>query len=189
MEDGRMLLPIQEHRDVEKHWFQRKISWFIGAIILLGIGLIVFIGMNWSRTPDVGGGLIIEADPDTRIYVGDKLVGTTSVSFSWGELFGDERHSAMAVEISDPDQTITAEMLSGERSSLLSQPSGKSIVGTANVRITQGSSHLVRRADGTLDPVVALVLEWFPPNETSGSYLLPVRLRKGPTPSVIYFDS
>src|SRR6516225_6592988 len=119
-----MSLPTEERQEVQKSWFQRKIIWLIGAIILLGIGLTVFISMNWSRTPDVGGGLIIEADSDTRIYVGDKLVGTTSVSLSWGDLFGDERHSAMAIELSDPDQTITAEMLSGPGASVLSKPSG-----------------------------------------------------------------
>ena len=184
-----MSLPTEQRQDIEKRWFQRKITSLIGTIILLGTGLIVFMSMNWGPVPDVGGGLIIEADPDTRIYVGDRLVGKTSVAFSWGELFGDERHSAMAIELSDPDQSIKAEMLSGQGATILSQPSGKAVAGTSNVDVTQQSAHLVRRADGTLDPVFALFLECSPPNQTSGSYLLPVRLRKGPAPSVTYFDS
>src|SRR5713226_597374 len=154
-----MSYPLEECGKLEKPWLQRKRTWIIGAIIflLLGAGLVVLILLGTSPIPDVGGGLIIEADPDTRIYVGDKLVGTTSVTFSWGELFGDERHSPIAVELSDPDQAITAEMLSGPGAIKVFEPSGMGIAGTPNVQITQQSAHLVRRADGTLDPVFALI--------------------------------
>jgi hypothetical protein len=184
-----MSLPTEEHRDVERRWFQRRISWLIGAVIVLAVGLVVFVSMRGGGIPDVGGGLFIEADPDTRIYVGDKLVGTTSVAFSWGELFGDEGHSAIAIELSNPDQALPAEMLSGPGAILLSQPSGQGIAGTWNVQVTQQSAYLIRRKDGELDPVFALILVWAPPNQDSSSYVLPIRLRKGSTPSVIYFDS
>jgi hypothetical protein len=70
-----MSLPPEEHQDVEKRWLHKKIPWLIGAIILLGTGLVVLVSMQGGPIPDVGGGLIIEADPDTRIYVGDKRVG------------------------------------------------------------------------------------------------------------------
>jgi hypothetical protein len=174
------------HDTGHKRRFQKKKLWLLAAIVvLMGVGLIILMNVGWSPIPDVGGGLLIEADPDTRIYVGDKLVGTTSVAFSWGELFGDERHSAMAVELSDPNQSITAEMLSGPGATIVSRPSGKSIVATVHVTVTQESPYLIRRADGSLDPVFASILDWFPPNQTSCRYLLPVRLRKGPA----YFDS
>jgi hypothetical protein len=178
-------------RAVEKRWFQKKKLWLLSAIaVLLGAGLVILLNAGWSPIPDVGGGLIVEADPGTRIYVGDKLVGTASVAFTWGQLFGDERHSAIAVELSDPEQPITAEMLSGPDSTMVSQPSGKAVAGTWNVQITQQSAYLIRRADGALDPVFALILEWSPPNqEGASSYLLPIRLRKGLAPSTIYFDS
>jgi hypothetical protein len=179
----------QEHQEVEKPWFQKKWHWIVPAIALLVLGAILIINSGWSPIPDVGGGLIIEADPDTRIYIGDKLVGTTSVAFSWRELFGDERHSGIAVELSDPAPAITAEMLSGPGATKLSEPSGMGIVGTGNVQIIQQSAYLTRRADGALDAVFALKLVWSPPNQPSGNYLLPVRLRKGPAPSTIYFDS
>lgn len=185
-----MSFAAENSRSVKKRWFQRKRSWIIAAIVvLLGTGLIILINAGWSPIPDVGGGLIIEADPDTRIYVGDKLVGTTSVAFTWGELFGDEKHSAIAIELSDPDQPITAELFAGPDATMVSKPSGMAIGGTANVKVTQQSAHLIRRADGTLDPVFALILEWSPPNQQDGSYVLPIRLRKGPAPSTIYFDS
>ncbi|HEV2948674.1 MAG TPA: hypothetical protein VGX70_14970 [Gemmataceae bacterium] len=185
-----MSYAAEQHDTGQKRWFQKKKLWLLSAIaVLLGAGLIILMNAGWSPIPDVGGGLIIEADPGTRIYVGDKLVGTTSVAFTWGELFGDQRHSAIALELSDEDQPITADMLSGPDATMLSQPSGMAIAGTANVKVTQQSAHLIRRADGAIDPVFALILEWFPPNEASGSYVLPVRLRKGPGPSAIYFDS
>ncbi len=132
------------------------------------------------------GGLIIQADPDTRIYVGDKLVGTTSVAFTWAQLFGDQRHSAIATELSDPNQPITAEMLSGEGATKLSEPNATGVVATANVQVTQGKDYMIRRADGSLDAVFAILLVWSPPNQTSASYLLPVRLRKGAS-SETYF--
>jgi hypothetical protein len=179
----------QEHQNVEKQRIRKKWRWIIAAIALLVLGAVLIINSGWSPIPDVGGGLIIDADPDTRIYVGDKLVGTTSVAFSWRELFGDERHSGIAVELSDPTPAITAEMLSGPGATKLSEPSGMGIVGTGNVQITQQSAYLTRRADGALDAVFALKLVWSPPNRSSGNYLLPVRLRKGPVPSTIYFDS
>ncbi len=179
----------EEYGSAEKRWFQKRNTWIIGAVIVLLLGVVVFISVDTSPIPDVGGGLIIEADPGTRIYVGDKVVGTTGVAFSWGELFGDERHSAIAVELSDPDISITAEMLSGPDATMISHPSGMGIGGTANVQVTQQSAHLIRRLDGALDPVFALILIWSPPNQPSGSYVLPIRLRKGPAPSAIYFDS
>src|SRR5260370_9727017 len=160
----------ENSRSVKNRWFQRKRSWIIAAIVvLLGTGLVILINAGWSPIPDVGGGLIIEADPDTRIYIADKLVGTTSVAFTWGELFGDERHAAIAVELADPDQSLTAELLSGPDASMVSQPSGMAIGGTANVKVTQQSAHLIRRSDGTLDPVFALILEWSPPDQEDGS--------------------
>jgi hypothetical protein len=177
-----------EQPDVKKRWFRTKTTWILTALLLLITGVVITV-VSSSPVPEVGGGLLIESDPDTRIYVGDKLVGTTSVLFTWGELFGDQRHSAIAVELSDPDQTITAEMLSGPGATLISQPSGKGVAGTANVQVTQRSPYLIRRADGMLDPVFALILDWFPPNQTSGRFLLPIRLRRGPTPSLTYFDS
>ena len=180
----------QQSETGHKRRFHNKNLWLLAAIVVfLGAGLVILMNAGWSPIPDVGGGLIIEADPDTRIYVGDKLVGKTSVAFTWGQLFGDERHSALAAELSDSDQPITAEILSGPGATMVSQPSGKAVAGTWNVQITQQSAYLVRRADGTLDSVFVLILEWSPPNQEEGSsYLLPVRLRKG-DPSVIYFDS
>jgi hypothetical protein len=185
-----MSLAAEKHSSSEKAWFRKRKPWIIAAIVLLLLvsGVVISI-VSSGPIPDVGGGLIIEADPDTRIYIGDKLVGTTSVVFTWGELFGDERHSAIAVQLSDPAQAITAEMLSEPDATMVSQPSGMGIGGTANVQVTQQSAHLIRRADGALDPVFALILVWSTPNQGSGRYLLPIRLRKGTAPSVIYFDS
>ena len=144
-----MSLPAEEPQDAEKGWFQRKITWLIGAMILFGGALVVFVSMKGGPIPDVGGGLLIEADPDTRIYVGDKLVSTTSFAFSWGELFGDERHSALS-----------------------------------NISY----SFLIRRANGEVDHVIAIVNDWAPANEPWRRYLLPLRLRKGKGASTVFFS-
>jgi hypothetical protein len=121
--------------------------------------------LSWSRTPDVGGGLIIETDLDTRIYVGDKIVGTTRVSFTWeelfgdanhgatrmsggvinghkaGELFGDERHSGIAVELADPAQGLTAEMLSGPGATKLSEATGMEMTGAKRASVSTEGVH------------------------------------------------
>ena len=208
-----MSYTIQEDQEIEERRFRKKRRWIIGAVALLVLGTVLIINSGWNPIPDVGGGLIIEADPDTRIYVGDKLVGTTSVTFSWRELFGDERDegwqtssgvinshkggklfgherdSGIAIEISDPAQGVTPEMLSGPGATKLSEPTGMATTGMPNVQVIQQRTHLIRRADGSLDEVLALVLVWSPPDRPSARYLLPVRLRKGQVPSTVHFDS
>src|SRR5260370_29207759 len=96
-----------------KPWFMRKTVWVAAAIafclLVLGLGVFIYVGMK--RIPEIGGGITIEADPDTRIYMGDKLVGTAQVSFTWEELFGDEKHEPMAVELSDPASGLTNELV------------------------------------------------------------------------------
>jgi hypothetical protein len=169
----------------DKRSFQNLRFWRIGLlIILLATGVVFLIDASWNPISVMDGGLIIESDSDTRIYVRDKQVGTTSVVFSWGELIGDESHSAIAVELSDPDQFLTAEMLSVPNGTIVSDPSGMGFSGSAHVR-----PYLIRRADGVLDHVFALIVEWPLPNHARSTYLLPIRLRQGPAPSVSYFDS
>src|SRR5713226_4924357 len=107
--------------DVAKPWFMRKTVWIAAAIIfcllVLGLGVFTYLGM--TRIPEIGGGITIEADPDTRIYVGDKLVGTNQVSFSWEELFGDEKHEPIAVELVNPASALTNEQVRDPGSVLL----------------------------------------------------------------------
>src|SRR5262249_15565810 len=101
--------------DVAQPWFLKKRTWIIALIVvaflLIGMGVTIYLGLK--NIPDIGGGLPIEADPDTRIYIGDKLVGTTQVSFTWEELFGDERHPPLVEELSSLRATVTPEMASG----------------------------------------------------------------------------
>src|SRR6266849_2296429 len=63
---------------------------------------------------------------------------------------------------------------------------GVGAVGTSNVSFS-GNGYLIRRPDGTLDQVFAFLLDWSPPNQPSGQYLLAVRLRKGTGASTAYF--
>jgi hypothetical protein len=184
----RMSLPTEEKQDVDKPWFRRKRVWVIGALIVLLIaGLIFFVFVGFGRTPDVGGGLTIEADPDTKIYIGDKLVGMTQVSFSWSELFGDERHEALAEKLPHASAVLRPELVIEPGSEILNI-NRLGIVGTSNVNFS-GSGYLIRRPDGVLDQIFTFLLDWSPPNQPSGRYLLPVRLRKGTGASTAYFTS
>ena len=188
-EERRMSLPTEEHQDVEKRWLQKKSLWVIATILafLFVTGLLVFTFVEFGRTPDVGGGLTIEADPGTKIYIGDKLVGTSQVSFTWGELFGDERHDALAkLPDHNPDFT-THDLVLGSGDKVLIS-GGFAIVATANV-YASSIEYLIRRADGSLDQLFAYNLTWVPPNQPSGSYLLLIRLRKGTGASTAYFTS
>ncbi len=188
-EERRMSLPAEEHQDVEKRWLQKKSLWVIATILafLFVTGLLVFTFVGFGRTPDVGGGLTIEADPGTRIYIGEKLVGTSQVSFSWGELFGDDRQEGLAEKLPDPNAALRPELVIEPGSKILNT-GGVGAVGTSNVSFS-GNGYLIRRSDGALDQVFAVLLDWSPPNQPSGRYLLPVRLRKGTGASTAYFTS
>jgi hypothetical protein len=178
--------------DIAKPWFMRKAVWIAAAIafclLVLGLGVFTYLGMK--RIPEIGGGITIEADPDTRIYMGDKLVGTTQVSFSWEELFGDSQHKPMAVELPFPAGAVTPELVSGPGAVVLeSQALGGGGTGiNALTMMASGDRYLIRRADGSLDQVMAIVIDWTPPNGPPGRYLLPVRLRNGPRASNLYYN-
>ena len=140
-------------------WYQKKTPWIIAGVFLCllaaGIGIFTYEGV--SKIPEIGGGVTIEADPDTKIYLGDKLVGTSQVSYTWEELFGDEMHKPIAVELSSPASSVTPEMVSGRGATILdSQGSGLSSI---NVN-TSGFRYLIRRADGQLDQVVPIIIDW-----------------------------
>jgi hypothetical protein len=134
--------------DVAKPWFMRKTVWIIAAIafclLVLGLGIFTYVGMK--RIPEIGGGITIEADPDTRIYVGEKLVGTTQVSFSWEELFGDTQHQPLAVELPFPAGAVTPELVSGPGAVVLeSQALGGGGTGiNALTMMTSGDKYLIR---------------------------------------------
>jgi hypothetical protein len=178
--------------DVPKPWFLRKTNWIIAAIFfsLLALGVLIFISVGIKRIPEIGGGVTIEADPDTKIYVGENWLGTTRVSFTWEELFGDQWHNPIAVELADPAALVTAEMVSGPGAKILDSQGGGGAGSSLGGIMVSGtcSKYIIRRAEGDLDQVMALVIDWAPPNEPVRRYMLPVRLRKGAGESTVYFD-
>ncbi len=178
--------------DVPKPWFMKKTVWIIGAVVflILAAGTISFIIVGMRKVPEIGGGITIEADPDTRIYIGNKFVGTTQVSFTWEELFGDEKHEPMAVYLAWPPAQVTPEMVAEKGVTVLeSQTLGGGGSGVSGLMVTSsGYSYLLRRADGSLDQVTAIVIDWAakqPPHR----YVLPVRLRKGQGESTVFFNN
>jgi hypothetical protein len=195
-----MFYPAADDPDVVQPWFLRKSAWIIAAIVfcllavgvvgVVGVGIFTFVGLR--KVPEIGGGLKIEADPNTRIYFGDRLVvGETqpsAVVYSlWPELFGDEKHTPWAVQLPDADTKVTPEMVSGPGTKLLvSQGIGG---GGSQIAKVSGDEYWIRRADGSLDHVFAIVIDWAPPDQLPRRFLLPVRVRKGKGASTVYFNA
>jgi hypothetical protein len=178
----------ETYEDYDRPWFQKKSLWSIAAVILCllaaGIGIFTYVGL--SKIPDIGGGLTIEADPGTRIYIGDKLVGTTNVTFTWTELFGDDKHQALAFELPDLNAKVTPDLISGAGAKVLdSQGTGRN---DSLVIKVAGDKYMMRRADCTLDEVFAYVIDWAPPDQPPRRFLLPIRVRKGKGNSTDYFN-
>jgi hypothetical protein len=176
-----------DYQDLDKPWFLKKNPWIIAAVVFCllaaGVGIFTYVGL--SKIPDVGGGLTIEADPGTRIYIGDKQVGTTNLTFTWAELFGDERHKPVAIELPDPGAKVTPELLSGGGAKALdSQGLGRSSMTAVTV---SGDKYTIQRTDGALDEVFTHVIDWAPPNQAPRRFLVPVRVRKGTGASTAYF--
>lgn len=155
-------------------------------------GLYAYLGRGGRN--DYVGEMSIEPDLDTRIYLGNKLVGTTQVSFTWEELFGDESYQATMLDLPYP-AGATPELVSGSGAKFLysRQLSGRSVtdVGESGQVITvfkvSGDEFFVRRANSSLDHVIALVIEWTPPGRPHRRILLPLRVRKGQGDSTVYF--
>jgi len=175
--------------DVVQPWFLRKKTWIIAAILfcllVAGVGIFAYVGMR--TIPDIGGGLTIEADPDAKIYIGDKLVGTTNVTLTWAEVFGDEKHQSLAVELLDPKGAVTPDLISGAGAKALDSQ-GLGSTGLMVMRVS-GDKYTMRRADGALDEVFGYVFFWDPPGQPPRLFLLPIRIRKGEGNSTVSFSS
>jgi hypothetical protein len=166
--------------DVYQPWLLRKSTWFIAAIVICLL-ILVLSNITYGRVSkfgDVGGSLTIKADPDAKIYVGDKQVGTGQVTYSWVQLFGDENNEPVAIEQHQLKADVTPEILSGPGAEALEVDSLN--VANANysfMRISD-NQHLIRRADRSLDQIIVLVFDWKPVNQSLRRFILPVRIRK-----------
>src|SRR5207245_3685228 len=114
---------------------------------------------------------------------GEKLVGTSKATFTWGELLGDKNHQPLAVEMPEPTNEL-AEFISGSGAQLLfsneftwpSNSPGLSLSGQKNI---------YRRANGLIDGVIVFAFVWMPVNEPPRQFILVVRIRKG---AILYLD-
>lgn len=185
---------VSDESDVAHQQYMRKRTWIVwgGLMLLLMIGLAILNYVGERTASEVGGGVTIEAEPDTRIYIGERLVGTTQITLTWQELFGNESQNPIATEMRSASSVVTPELLSGPGAVELDSRilSGSKEFGTADKKKMNDSRFdcFIRRANGDLDLVVPIVIDWVPDNEPARRYLLPVRLRKGPAPSTVYFS-
>jgi hypothetical protein len=179
--------------DVIQPWFLRKKTWIIAgvlcALIVVGLAISALVGMK--KPPEIDGGATIVAEPDTRIYLGDTLVGTDTVFLNWDQLLGDESHPPIAVVRLDPTTAITPDLVSGPGAVALdTQALGGGATGINSMRFaSSGSQFLIRRATGELDQVMAIVIDWTPANGQPRRFLLPLRLRKGSRETGVYLTN
>jgi hypothetical protein len=166
-----------------------KKAWIIFAVAfaLLAIELALYTYKGGIKISDVAGGVTIEAEPDTRIYIGDKLAGTTQVSFTWQEVFGDENNQPIAKELPNASSPITPELISGPGASKLESERTVGFRDSSETIRDSGTNYLMRRANGDLDQAIGIIIDWDVDPGPDRHYLLVVRLRKGLSPSKLYF--
>jgi hypothetical protein len=167
-------------------WYQRKALWIIAGVLVCllaaGVGFLTYTGVR--NIPDIGGSMTFEGDPDTRIYIGDKLVGTTQVTVTWAQLLGNENQEPLAIELSSAD-TVTAELISGPGAKILERRNHAT--GHTPWMDDREDSYLIRRADGALDHVYIWLIELTKTNHPRRLVIL-MRARKGTAGSTISFD-
>src|SRR5262245_52083125 len=92
---------VSDESDIRHQSLERKRGWMIfgGLFLVLVIAMVILNSVGNRHASEIGGGVIIETDPDTRIYIGEKQVGTTQLTLSWEELLGNEKHTPMAIHL------------------------------------------------------------------------------------------
>jgi hypothetical protein len=128
--------------------------------------------------------MTFEGDPDTRIYIGDKLVGTTQATVTWAELLGNEHQEPLAIQLSSTD-TVTAELISGPGAKILERRNHAT--SHSPTMDDREDSYLIRRADGALDHVEVYLIEFTGTDEHRRLVIL-LRARKGTAGSTISFE-
>jgi hypothetical protein len=165
-----------------------KANAWAAAALFIGF-LLTWAGISISarmgNIPGIAGSMTFDADPETRIYIGDKLIGTGKVTVSWEELLGNERQDPLAIELPGLVNTVNAEWISGPGARILDSKNLSR--GYSPSEREPEDSYLLRRADGSLDHVMAYLLE-FRSSDKPRSYLILVRPRKGAAGSTISFE-
>jgi hypothetical protein len=138
-----------------------------GLPVVLGLAWLGLLAWGVGRVPEVGGAVHLTAPAGARVYVGDRLSAMPAL-LAWDALLGDP-----AAVTADP----SAEDLAGPGGQLLRRQL-VSKVGSAHVRAA-GEECWLRRADGRLDQVFLLTLDWVPEGQAPRVFALPLRVRRG----------
>jgi hypothetical protein len=162
-------------------------AWAVAALLagFLVTWAVISSKDRMNSVPDITGSMTFDAEPDTRIYIGERLVGMGKTSVSWEELLGSERQDPLAIELAGHVKSVNAEWMSGLGSKIVdSQDRGGSFSPDSS---ESQDSYLLRRADGLMDHVIAYQLElrWAGKRRC---YLIVVRARKGAAGSTISFQ-
>jgi hypothetical protein len=166
------------------------------VVLVLGAGWFWFLVQGVKGIPDVDGSVLIQAEPGMRVFVGDRLMGIGDVHLKWPELLSEEAGASPTTELPFTAEPLTPEILGEPGSGGIINPFSGSK--TFKMPLGAGGSTgdlsatweewLLRRPDGTLDQVFAIILDWNPPFEKHRRLLVPVRVRRpaGEPPAFIF---
>jgi hypothetical protein len=155
------------------------------TLIGLAVVVVLFLGGVWAwllfrgvrGVPDVSGGITVQAPPGTRLFLGDHACGTGTIHLSWRDLLARDSEELGLLDV-DPTAPLTPELVGGPGARSLQMGSmGGGGVSGANVA---SQEFLLRRADGSLDQVIAILVSCQPPRGRPRNLLLPLRMRAAP---------
>jgi hypothetical protein len=159
---------------------RKRRRWALLASACVGLTVLAalwfwFLFQGMRRIPDVAGGLTIDVEPGVRVFAGNHLLGTGATTVDWTTLFGPEGQ-AFLIPAATLSELPTAEQLAGPGATEL-QRASCGACGT-NIVMINSEEWYLRRADGALDQVLVLMLDWAG-SEAAGRrrYFMPLRIR------------
>jgi hypothetical protein len=146
-----------------------------------------FLVEGARKSPEISGSLVIQCGSADRIFIGNRLAGTGSVSISWSELLNSGT-SAGIISLDGDAVAPTVELLADPGAEELRfATSGGCRVRDVAVTVDEWS---VRRKDGALDQVFAIVIDLFRSDPAKHRHLLlPLRMRAEASKPASFFLS
>jgi hypothetical protein len=147
------------------------------------VAVVIVLAVRPENTLGLRGGLKIEAEPGTDVYIGNKYVGTGSVELTWDELLGTPDLQSLVIDVSgavpspstDGMGAITADAIGGQGSQIIWKQDGRTEIKPLPIACKQ---ILLRRKNGDLDLISVIDGEFSTQAESwRRRFLVPIRLR------------
>jgi hypothetical protein len=156
----------------------------LAALVLFAalVAVVMVLAVRPENKLGLRGGLKIEADPRTDVYIGNKHVGTGPLELTWDELLGTPDLQPLATAITsvvpspstDAMGAITAQAIGGQGSQIVWKQNGMTVITPLPIACKQ---ILVRRQNGDLDLISVIDGEFATHTESWRRFLVPIRLR------------